>query len=105
MLIVWISVIRLIWRRRAWRRSKPSGPGVRPETAMATTTSVITCKKEENYEGRANNHSKGNPAAPAIPGAVVASTSPIIVITYFSLIEEPHGGWRTSSIHGLVWMT
>lgn len=105
MLIVWISVIWLGWRRRAWRRSKPSGPGMRPEAATATTTSVITRKKEEDYKGCADDHSKGYPAAPAIPGAVVASTSPSIVITYFSLIEEPHGGWRTSSIHGLVWMT
>ncbi|GAQ03317.1 hypothetical protein ALT_0638 [Aspergillus lentulus] len=38
-------------------------------------------KKEEDYEGCADDHSKGNPAAPAIPGAVVASTSPTIVIT------------------------
>jgi hypothetical protein len=45
-------------------------------------------KKEENYEGRANNHSKGNPAAPAIPGAVVASTSPIIVITKRELVTH-----------------
>jgi hypothetical protein len=45
-------------------------------------------KKEEEYEGCADNHSKGNPAAPCIPGAVAAFTSPSIVITKDELVTH-----------------
>lgn len=50
-------------------------------------------KKEEDDEGCADNNSKGNPAAPGIPSAVVASTSPSIVITKDKLVT--HSTWTT----------